>query len=176
MDNIHLLTLSRDNKNQFLDKLIEALHECFGDDIPENYSKVTPWSLLSLIESDEIDTYQLLYMDNKIWTGTGGMVRELNGEKVYQAAFRGFSCARLNNRGLGVKTPTFVYCLNHQIERAKLNKCTSVILSFNDYNKRLFEVTKNYTLPKTFAPGVWKASDNPVLFNGTEQWLLTMRL
>lgn len=176
MDNITLLTLTSDNKQQFLPKLLEALYECFGDEIPENYSNVKTWSLLSLIENDEIDTYQLLYMNDKIWTGTGGMIREFNGEKVYQAAFRGFSCARLNNKGLGVKTPTFVHCLNHQIERAKLNKCTSVVLSFNDYNKRLFEVTKNYTLPKTFTPDIWEASDKPIWFNGAEQWLLTMRL
>jgi len=90
--------------------------------------------------------------------------------------FRGFSCAKSINKGLGVKTPTFEYCLGHQIERAKLNKCSSIVLSFNDYNKRLFEITKNYTLPKTFKPGLWIASDKPIMFNGVEQWMLTMNL
>lgn len=176
MDNITLETLSLDNKKDFLINLKKALQECFGTEVPENYSNVYPWSLQSLIENDNIDTYQLLYMNGKFWTGTGGMVREFDGEKVYQAAFRGFSCAKLSNKGLGIKTPTFVYCLNHQIERAKINNCVSVVLSFNDYNKRLFEVTKNYTLPKTFAIGVWEASDKPVPFNGVDQWLLTMRI
>jgi len=176
MDNIHLLTLSKDNKNYFLDKLVPALHECFGDIIPENYSDIYDWSLLNLVKNEQIDTYQLLYLDDKIWTGTGGMIRELNNERVYQAAFRGFSCAKSINKGLGVKTPTFVYCLTHQIERAKLNKCSGIVLSFNDYNKRLFEITKNYTLPKTFKPGTWIASDKPIMFNGVEQWMLTMKL
>jgi hypothetical protein len=176
MDDIFLLTLSNDNKDHFLDELISALHECFGDDIPENYGDLHNWSLLNLIKNNKIDTYQLLYMNDKVWTGTGGMIREFNGERVYQAAFRGFSCANTSNKGLGVKTPTFVYCLNHQIQRATLNKCTSIVLSFNDYNKRLFEITKKYTLPKTFKPGIWQASDKPIMFNGVEQWLLTMKL
>jgi hypothetical protein len=175
-DNIYLLTLSKKNRNDFLDKLTSALHERFGDNIPENYGDSHNWSLLKLIKRNRIDTYQLLYINDKIWTGTGGIIRRLNSKKVYQAAFRGFSCAGLTNKGLGIKTPTFIYCLDHQIERAKFNKCDSIILSFNEENKRLFEVTKNYTLPKTFKPGEWKASEKPILFNDTKQWMLTMKL
>lgn len=176
MEKIKLVTLSSENKNEFLEELKAALYTKFGDDIPENYGHAHDWSLMNLILSDEIDTYQLLFVDDKFWTGTGGIVRNFNDAKVYQAAFRGFSMAGKINTGLGVKTPTFVHCLGYQIERARINNCSSVVLSFNDHNKRLFEVTRKYTLPKSFPAGVWLASDKPVLFNGVDQWLITMKL
>lgn len=175
-DNINVLTLSAENKEHFTDMLQQALIFKFGDDIPENYSYSKPWGLLSLIKNDELDTYQLLYMYDKIWTGSGGIVRDYEGKKIYQAMFRGFSCAGASNAGLGIKTPTFVYCLEHQINRARINKCESVILSFNIHNERLYKVTRDYTLPKTFSLETWDSNSEPVMFNGVLQWLLTMKL
>lgn len=176
MENVSLLTLTRENKESFIETLSEALILKFGNTIPVNYGESVEWGLIKLIKDDVIDTYQLLFLNDKFWTGTGGIVRDYNGEKVYQAAFRGFSCAGMQNTGLGVKTPTFDYCLSHQIDRARVNQCSKIILSFNTHNKRLYNITKNYTLPKTFDMGIWQESDSPVIFNGVEQWLLTMNL
>ena len=175
-NNITILSLHECNKNFFIDNLKSALHTIFGDEIPENYGEDKPWSLLSLLKKNEIDTYQLMYLNDLIWTGAGGIIREFKQKKVYQAMFRGFSCAGQINNGLGIKTPTFVYCLNHQIERAKINNCESVILSFNEYNERLYKMTKNYTLPKTFLSGIWQSFSEPIEFNGVKQWLLVMNI
>lgn len=173
---IEILSLNDCDKDFFLDKLKSALYAKFSDNLPENYGEDKPWSLMSLIKQDKIDTYQLLYFNDTIWTGSGGIVREFNNKKVYQAMFRGFSCAAQINHGLGMRTPTFEHCLNIQIDRAKINNCDSVILSFNDYNQRLYKMTKDYTLPKTFPAGVWESFSEPIMFNDVEQWLLIMKL
>ena len=148
----------------------------FGEDIPENYGTEHPWSLLSLIRDDAIDTYQLIYVNDKFWTATGGMIREFGGNKVYQAVFRGFSNAENRHKGLGVVSYTHLYSTKYQIERAKELGCHSVIISFNDYNYKLFDITQKYMLPKTLPEHKFIASDEPIMFNGVEQWLLTLRL
>jgi hypothetical protein len=179
MDKIDMLSLTEENKYFFLNQLKKELSSRFGtviEDLPELYGYEKPWSLLSLIESGSIDTYQLLYVNDKIWTGSGGMIRELNGEKVYQAGFRGFSCASNTNLGLGIKTFLHDNSTKFQIERAKMNGCKSVILSFNDYNEKLFKITQRYILPKSFPKDTFIPSTEPVMFNGVAQWLLIMKL
>ena len=176
MDKIEMITLTKENKSEFIDKLKRALYEKFGEVLPENYGTVHPWSLLSLIKDDVIDTYQLIYVNDKFWTATGGMIREFLGNKVYQAVFRGFSVADNRHKGLGVKSYTHMYNTAYQIERAKELNCHSVIISFNDYNYKLFELNQRYLLPRAFPNHTFIASTTPVMFNGVEQWLLTMKL
>jgi hypothetical protein len=171
-----MITLTKENKGEFTDMLTKALIDKFGEDIPENYGTEHPWSLLSLIRDDAIDTYQLIYVNDKFWTATGGMIREFGGNKVYQAVFRGFSNAENRHKGLGVVSYTHLYSTKYQIERAKELGCHSVIISFNDYNYKLFDITQKYMLPKTLPEHKFIASDEPIMFNGVEQWLLTLRL
>jgi len=171
-----MLILTDENKGEFTDKLKQALNLRFGNELPENYGYLYPWSLLSLIRDDAIDTYQLLYVNDKFWTGAGGIVREFNNEKVYQAGFRVFSYSDPRHKGLGVKPYNHKYCTTYQIERAKLNGCSKLILSFNDYNYQLFQVNIKYLLPKAFPDYKFVASSKPILFNGVEQWLLTLNL
>jgi len=176
METVRMIVLTTENKSEFIEKLKQALHEKFGDELPENYGTLHPWSLISLIESDTIDSYQLLYINDKFWMASGGMIREFNGEKVYQAGFRAFKSASNNSKGLSFKT--FIHDNNtkFQIERAKQQGCKSVILSFNDYNERLFRLTYQYILPKVFPKDTFVPSDTLIPFNGVPQWILTMKL
>jgi hypothetical protein len=176
MDKVEMLALTKENKSEFVEKLKQALTEKFGDELPENYSTLHPWSLLNLINNDMVDTYQLLYVNNKFWTATGGIIREFDGNKVYQAVFRGFSVADNRHKGLGVKSYTHMYNTSYQIQRAKELNCHSVIISFNDYNYKLFEINQRYLLPRAFPNHTFVASNEPILFNGVKQWLLTMKL
>ena len=171
-----MITLTSENKSEFIERLKLALIEKFGENLPENYGTEKPWSLLSLIQDNNIDTYQLLYVNNKIWSGAGGMIRELNGEKVYQASFRLFSIPDHRHRGLGVKPLTHMNITKFQIERAKSLGCKSIVLSFNDYNYQLFVLNQRYLLPKALPDCVFVPSEKPMMFNGVEQWLLTMTL
>jgi hypothetical protein len=176
MDKVEMIVLTKENKNEFTEKLNLALIEKFGKNIPENYSILQPWSLLSLIRDEAIDTYQLLYVNDKFWTATGGMIREFAGNNVYQAVFRGFSNADNRHKGLGVKSYTHMYNTRYQIERAKALNCDSVIISFNDYNYNLFVLNQRYLLPRAFPDHTFVASSEPIMFNGVKQWLLTMKL
>ena len=73
MDKIDTLTLSTENKTEFIDKLTGGLLEFFEtdsvDNFHENYGYQLPWSLLSLIRDDKIDTYTLVYVNGRIWGG-----------------------------------------------------------------------------------------------------------
>lgn len=172
MDRVKVLTLSKENKEYFTTELLAALHEKFGDEIPENYGYDKPWSLMSLIESDMIDTYRLVYVNDVIWSGSGGMIREFQGEKVYQAGFRTFSAVETKYHGLGAKTHTHDHSLKYQYDRAKLNNCTKFIFSYNDYNIRLFKVMARYTLPRAFGDKKIEVIDKLTEFNGTPQYLI----
>jgi hypothetical protein len=176
METVRMLALTTENKSEFIDTLRAELFNKFGKDIPENYSDTHKWSLISLIESDTIDSYQMLYVNDKFWMASGGMVREFNGEKVYQAGFRAFKSA--SNLPKGLYFPTFVHDNNtkFQIERAKQHGCKSVIISFNDYNERLFKLTYQTILPKVFPKDTFVPSDTLIEFNGVPQWILTMKL
>jgi hypothetical protein len=179
MDKIEMISLNKKNKKDFLEKLKCALQDKFKttiDHLPENYGYQYPWSLLSLIETEEIDTYQLLYVNDKFWTGTGGIVRNFNGQKIYHAVFRGFSYADARHKGLGVKSYTHMYNTKFQIERAKKEKCTKVIISFNNHNYKLFLLNQKYLLPRAFPENTFMPSKNMVMFNEVPQWLLTMEI
>jgi hypothetical protein len=176
-DKIKMISLNKKNKKQFLEKITIALENKFKttvDNLPENYGYQNPWSLLSLIENEKIDTYQLLYVNDKFWSGSGGIIRSFNGEHIYQAAFRGFTYADGRHKGLGIKSYTHMYNTKFQIKRAKENKCSKVIMSFNDYNYKLFLLTQKYSLPRVFPENTFVPSKNMVIFNEVPQWLLTM--
>lgn len=174
-ENINIVTLSEDNKSDFLVLLKTALESKF-ETIPENYGYEKPWSLMSLITSNEIDTYQLLYVNDKIWAGSGGIVRYLDDEKVYQAGFRGFSNTTKHHPGLRPKFYIHKYNTLIQIERAKLNGCSKVILSFNEHNYQLFKLTDSVILPQSGLKDLFKPSSTTVLLNGVPQWLLTYNI
>lgn len=176
MDNISLLNLEDTDKIKFLSILTNELNLKFNNNIDENYSNKLPWSLLNLIQEDKIDCYQLIYVNNFLWAGSGGMIRFFNNKKVYQAGFRGFSNAGLYNKSIGIKSYSHEYNTKYQINRAKKAECQEIILSFNLHNERLFKVARDYHLPKVFGRDVWKANNEPIIFNEVPQWLLTMSL
>lgn len=176
MDNISLLNLEDTDKIKFLSILTNELNLKFNNNIDVNYSNELPWSLLNLIQEDKIDCYQLIYVNNCLWSGSGGMIRFFNNKKVYQAGFRGFSNATLYNKSIGIKSYTHEFNTKYQIDRAKKTGCQEIILSFNLHNEKLFKITRDYHLPKVFGKDVWKASNEPIIFNEVPQWLLTMSL
>ena len=170
MDNIDILTLTEENKYFFVDVLKKELCARFDtsvEELPELYGYATPWSLLSLVESGNIDTYQLLYVNNKIWTGSGGMIREFQGEKVYQSGFRAFSVQEHRHTGLGVNAYMHQYSSTYQIARAKVTGCTSVIWSFDPHNYRLFQVNHKYLIPKAFPKFKFIVHDELIEFNNS---------
>ena len=171
---VNLVSLTDENRNTFIEDLSRHLSSYFSNNIPENYGFSKPWSLLSLIKDGLIDTYQLLYVDGEFWAGSGGIVRELNGRKVYQAAFRGFSNAGNRNPSLGQKFYLHKYNTVFQISRAKELGCKSVVLSFNEHNYRLFRITNDIILPKSGLDGLFVPTDQRIMFNGVPQWLLVM--
>jgi GNAT superfamily N-acetyltransferase len=176
MDQVEILTLTTENKSEFVDKLKQALIQRFGEEIPENYGSEHPWSLLNLVQNDTLDMYQLLFKNGKFLSGSGGMIRELDGEKVYQACFRLFSHHEYRHHGLGGMPLSHTIMTKNQIERAKTLQCDSVVLSFNDYNYKFFQLNLRYFLRKGLPEYKFVASTSPVMFNGVEQWLLTLKL
>lgn len=186
-EHVKLVTLDSQNKEAFLEAIRVELYAKFkvtrDEDLPENLSNLKPWSLLRMIDEDILDIYQLVYVENKFWGSSGGIVRILeDGRKVYQAGFRTFSRSHENvHKGLGTKPYISALCVRFQIERARILDCDKVILSFNEKNKRLFQLVSRYhhkrslmgvnELMKDFVP-----RNEPVLFNGVLQWLLEMNL
>lgn len=171
---------------EFLFLLRIELYKKFNVDcdsnLPENYSDAKDWSLISMIKNSTLDTYQILYVNDKFWGSSGGIVRMHNGEKVYQAGFRTISQSHdITYQGLGTKPFMNAYCTRYQIERAKQLNCKKVILSFNSQNQKLFELVHKFHNTRSFM-GVkelmkdFRASEKPVIFNGVPQWLLTMDL
>jgi len=180
MDVIDVLVLSAENKAEFTQKLTAGLTAYFDadvDNLPENYGYMHPWSLLSLLRDDKLDTYALVYVDGKIWGGSGGIVRHIDNKKIYQGGFRWFSNAEKIVKGLGcMKAYIHTHTMTEQFRRANEQGCKQYILSFNDYNQRLFEISRKYHLRKAFPDTVFVPSDGPVMFNGVLQQLLTVEL
>jgi hypothetical protein len=179
MDNLKIYRLGTDNRREFIQQLETELCFTFGvniKDLPENYGYKQTWSLLNMIIAGTIDSYQLIYVNDKFWSGSGGMLREFNLSRIYQAAFRAFANAKAINTGLGCKSYSHEFNTRYQIERAKLLNCDSVIISFNKDKERLFTATGRYHLSKVFGKDAFIPSEAPVRFNGVEQWLLTMSL
>lgn len=180
MDNIFLLNMEKVYKNSFIEIVREKLEMKFGNDIEINYSDQVDWGLLRMLQDNKLDSYQLIYVNYKFWSGSGGIIREFNGKKIYQAGFRGFYISTHNseplNRGLGHRSLTHEYNTRYQILRAKKNRCQEIIMSFNEHNEKLFKITRDYHLPKVFGSGVWKTNNELQLFNGVPQWLISMTL
>jgi hypothetical protein len=180
MAEIKLLTLGDDNREFFYGVLKTELFNIFDvtsiEDLPENYGESEKWSLLNMITNDEIDSYQLIYVDGQFWSGSGGMIREVNNGRVYQGGCRAFSKTRSVNPGIGSKSYTHEYNTLYQLNRAKELQCDSFVLTFNIYNKKLFDITRKFHLAKVFGKDKFIASDDVVVFNGVEQWILAMLL
>ena len=174
-----MLSLTEENKYFFLDQLKNELCNRFEttvEELPELYGYAKSWSLLSLVESNNIDTYQLLYVNDKIWTGSGGMIREFQGEKIYQSGFRAFSVQEHRHTGLGVNAYMHQYSSTYQITRAKQFGCTSVIWSFDPHNYRLFQVNWKYLIPKAFPNFKFTIHEELVEFNNSPQHLIILDL
>ena len=179
MDKIDMLTLTEENKEFFVEQLKKELCERFSckvEELPELYGYTQPWSLLSLIESGEIDTYQLLYVNDNIWTGSGGIVREYGGERIYQSGFRAFSVQQYRHTGLGVNAYMHQYSSTYQISRAKMHDCSSVIWSFDPHNYKLYKINCKYLIPKAFPNYKFTFCDDPVEFNYSPQHLIILDL
>jgi hypothetical protein len=179
MDKIDILSLTDENKYFFVTTLKKELCERFDtpvEELPELYGYAKPWSLLNLVESGNIDAYQLLYVNDKIWTGSGGMIREFQGEKVYQSGFRAFSVQEHRHTGLGVNAYMHQYSSTLQIDRAKKTGCAKVIWSFDPHNYRLFKVNYRYLIPKAFPNYKFIVHDEPVEFNYSPQHLIILDL
>ena len=172
---IRLEKLTSENRYEFAKTLEEILtykFNCHVDDLPKNYSRNWEWGLLNLIENGRLTDYCLLYLNDKIWAGSGGRVRNFNGKKIYQVAFRAFSCATDQYKALGMKSLFHKYMTLEQIANAKKYDCQQVIMSYNENSKRLFEITHKYILPRALPDLVWHASTEPVIFNTVPQWLI----
>lgn len=180
MDNITLINLENTDRQVFIDILKKELESVMGDPLPENYGDGVEWGLIKLVEDDKIDSYQLIYLDGIFWAGSGGIIRHIDGQIVYQAGLRTFSNNSIDANKLkshvGSKSYLHKYNTKYQLERAKLLKCHRMILSFNEYNTRLFRVIRDYHLPKIFKDECFVASDEMVIFNEVPQWLLTLEL
>jgi hypothetical protein len=179
MDNIRLVNF-KDDRESFYHVLRLELLKVFNvadvQSLPENYGISKEWSLLRMIIDNQLDSYQLIYENNKFWSGSGGILRDFDGSRIYQAGFRAFADAKSLYAGIGCKSYSHEYNTKLQIERAKELGCESLVLSFNIENERLFEITYKYHLKKVFGKDIFVASQEPVMFNGVPQWLLTMSL
>jgi hypothetical protein len=178
-DNVVISTLSDSNKEKFLKDLENSLFEQFNitdkNELPENYGCSKDWGLLSLIKYDKLDTYQLLYINGKPESGCGGILREYDGQLVYQGLFRGFSLIITKNKALCNSSVTIKHMLPYQIEKAKQHGCKKLIISYNIYNYRLFLAHK-YFIKRNMPNLNFVTSETPQVFNGVEQWLITCPL
>jgi hypothetical protein len=185
-DKVELITLAVENKDFFLASLTRELLAKFEvnsvEELPENFSRSKPWSLLNLIDEEKLDIYQLVYINDIFWGSSGGIIRQTTtAETIYQAGFRTFTKTHAVHKGFGTKPYISALCVRNQIERAKNLGCSRVILSFNESNKRLFDLVTSYHHKRTFL-GVdeimrdFVPSTEAVLFNGVYQWLLEMNL
>lgn len=155
---------------------LAKIFRCDINNLPENYGRKTNWSLLNLIELNQLDMYQLIYVDDKFWVGSGGIIRNFQDESIYQGGFRGFSSTRSASSGMGSYSYVHKFNTTQQIERAKYYGCKKFILSFNTHNERLYKITRDYHLPKVFGKNAFVDSHDQIEFNGVNQWLLTMYL
>lgn len=180
MDKITLINLENTDRQVFLETLKRELKSVLGDDLPENYGDKVDWGLIKLVEDNVIDSYQLIYVDDIFWGGSGGIIRHIDNQMIYQAGFRGFSNSntdmRLFKSHIGCKSYVHKYNTKYQLERARSLNCHKMLLSFNEYNSRLFRITRDYHLPKVFKDREFHVSEKMVDFNNVPQWLITFEL
>lgn len=175
---IEIKKFSESNSSEFINNLSEILAKKFNcevQDLPDNYNKKCQWGLLYLLENGSLDDYYLMFRQGRIWAGIGGIIRFYDNQKIYQAAFRGFSCASEQYKSLGMKTLVHKYITAEQIEIARKKSCDKVIMSFNEHNHRLFEITHRYIMPRACPEIKWEISEQPVIFNHVPQWLMMHR-
>lgn len=185
-ESVEILTLSPENKIEFIKNLTAVLFQKFEvsdvSDLPENYSNAKPWSLLRMLAEDALDIYQILFVNGQVWGACGGILRADGDRVIYQAGFRTISVShKFVRKGLGTTPYLNRYCISQQIQRAKDMGCSKVIISFNDHNRRLFDLVQKYHNKKKFKDNDkimsgFVATDKPVMFNGVPQWLLEMNL
>lgn len=171
--------LSESNRNEFIalvEQSLTKLFNCDKDQLPENYSQSWRWGLLNLLTTDIMSDYYLLLQNGQVWAGAGGIVRFFNEEKIYQAGFRGFSCAKFMHSGLGMKSLLHHWITREQISYARSLNCTALIISFNEHNRRLFEITHKYIMPRSLPEIKWEVAKNLTDFNRVPQWLMIHRL
>jgi hypothetical protein len=179
---IEIITLDYRNKQEYIKRLVEELctrFNCPVEELPDNYGYKYEWSLLSLIKNELLDTYNILYYNNQFWSGSGGIIRIHNNKKYYQCLFRLFSNATNLNNGLGMSSHTFKYSLPLQVERAKILECDYAVITFNHkpgHYSKLKKIVRDYHLPKVFGKNAFVDNTFTEIFNGVEQWLLTMSL
>lgn len=180
MDKITLINLENTDRQVFLETLKRELKSVLGEDLPENYGDKVDWGLIKLVEDNLIDSYQLIYVDDIFWAGSGGIIRYIDDQMIYQAGLRTFSNNNFDAVKLkphvGSKSYLHKYNTKYQLERARLLKCHRMVLSFNEYNTRLYKVIRDYHLPKVFKDECFKSSEEMINFNGVPQWLLTLEL
>lgn len=180
MDKITLINLENTDYQVFLETLKRELKSVLGDDLPENYGDKVDWGLIKLVEDNLIDSYQLIYVNDMFWAGSGGIIRYIDDQIIYQAGFRTFSNSNMDMRlfksHIGCKSYGHKYNTKYQMERARMLGCHKMIISFNEHNTRLFKITRDYHLPKAFKDRPFKASEEMIVFNNVPQWLITFEL
>jgi hypothetical protein len=181
MDKITLINLENTDRQVFLEILKRELKSVLGNDLPENYGNEVDWGLIKLLEDEKIDSYQLIYVNDIFWAASGGMIRYIDNQMIYQAGFRTFSNSNMdmrlfNKSHIGCKSYGHKINTKYQLERAKTLGCNKMIISFNEHNSRLFRITRDYHLPKAFKDRPFKSSEEMINFNGVPQWLITFEL
>lgn len=180
MNNIKLLNINNENLDFLIENLLHSFKVATLNDLPENYGNKKPWSLLSMIENNQLDCYNVVICNNKFWSGSGGKLLE-SDSSIYHAGLRMFTNPDNNLVGLTRPAYTMLYALPYQIERAKKLKCKKVILTFNKDKTRLFEMMKKYMFDKKRK----KIGDEILNFkplqcmvniNNTMQWVLELEL
>lgn len=184
MSNIKCISFipNEEEPSDFSNMLIAGLLESFKcnevSQLPDNYGDKFEWSLLNLIRNKKLDIYTILYVDDIFWSGSGGKIIEDN---VYQGAIRTFTNSSFKNLGLTKPAYNLNYAVVEQVKRAKKLNSPKIILSFNNYNVKLFKVMQKFLLnttvnkvdPLLFG---FKPLPNMVIINNTPQWVLEMKL
>lgn len=179
MKKYSILSLRDIDKVLFIQKLEKELTYKFQSTIqnlPINYGYNDKQGLLYYINNDLLDSYFILYVDNKFKSASGGIIRQYNNEKVYQGQWRFFNTPDIYS-GLCKHSYSIDILTNLQIKRARELFCSKFIISYNLHNKRLHDIHYKYQFAKTlnddhgfFSSGI------PQMFNNVPQYLLIKNL
>lgn len=179
MPDIVIKALTADNKTDFVKTLESELcirFNCNIDELPINYGYDKLCGLLHYIKENMLDTYYMLYLNNKFKSASGGIIRNFRDEKVYQGQWRFFNTKDIS-RGLNMNSWSLYILIDKQLSRAKDSGCSKFILSYNMHNKRLHDIHINYQFSKIWGKDHgFYSSVTPVSFNGVDQFLLIKEL
>lgn len=177
---VTVYSLTQNNKAEFFTELEKQLcvkFKCTIDTLPINYGYDKNCGLLHYIDKNDIANYSLLYIDGKFWAGCGGKLRTLNEQLVYQGCWRYFSNTRKVDAGLGSRNFVFKQIADNQLIHAKELGCSFYIISYNLDNYRMYKIHFNNQLPKVYGKNHgFYTLENPVAFNGVDQWLLIKKI